>query len=50
MEIKDIKAYKSKENSISNSQILFEDYNYKNAFIILKEILESNVLSLTEKI
>lgn len=49
MEIKDIKAYKSKENSISNSQILFEDYNYKNAFIILKEILESNVLSLTEK-
>ena len=40
--ISDIKAYKPKANSISNSQILFEDYNYKDAYIVLKEmVLES---------
>lgn len=48
-EIKDIKAYKPSSNSISNSQILFEDYNYKDAFLVMKEMVESNVLSLTEK-
>lgn len=49
VEIKDIKAYQPKTNSISNSQILFEDYNYKDAFLILKEMVDSNVLTLTEK-
>lgn len=49
VEIKDIKAYHPKANSISNSQILFEDYNYKDAFLILKEMVDSNVLTLTEK-
>lgn len=48
-EISDIKAYKPSSNSISNSQILFEDYNYKNAYLIMKEMVESNVLQLTEK-
>lgn len=48
-EIKDIKAYKPSSNSIFNSQILFEDYNYKDAFLVMKEMVESNVLSLTEK-
>lgn len=48
-EIKDIKAYKPSSNSISNSQILFEDYNYQDAFLVMKEMVESNVLSLTEK-
>lgn len=48
-EIKDIKAYKPSSNSLSNSQILFEDYNYKDAFLVMKEMVESNVLSLTEK-
>ena len=47
--IKDIKAYKPKTNSISNSQILFEDYNYKDAYLIMKEMVEVNVLTLTEK-
>lgn len=47
--ISDIKAYKPKTNSVSNSQILFEDYNYKDAFLIMKEMVESNVLTLTEK-
>lgn len=49
VEIKDIKAYHPKANSVSNSQILFEDYNYKDAFLILKEMVDSNVLTLTEK-
>lgn len=35
VEISDIKAYKPKANSISNSQILFEDYNYKDAYLIM---------------
>ena len=48
-EISDIKAYKPSANSISNSQILFEDYNYKNAYLIMKEMVETNVLQLTEK-
>lgn len=47
--ISDIKAYKPSSNSISNSQILFEDYNYKDAYLIMKEMVESNVLQLAEK-
>ena len=49
VEIADIKAYQPSCNSISNSQILFEDYNYQDAFLVMKEMVESNVLSLTEK-
>ena len=49
VEICDIKAYKPKANSISNSQILFEDYNYKDAYLVMKEMVEMNVLSLTER-
>ena len=48
-EIIDIKAYKPSSNSISNSQIMFEDYNYKDAYLIMKEMVETNVLQLTEK-
>lgn len=48
-EISDIKAYRPSSNSISNSQILFEDYNYIDAYLIMKEMVESNVLQLTEK-
>ena len=44
VEIADIKAYKPKANSISNSQILFEDYQYKDAYLIMKEMVETNVL------
>ena len=49
VEISDIKAYKPKANSISNSQILFEDYNYKDAYLVMKEMVEMNALSLTER-
>lgn len=38
--IKDIKNYKVKSNSISNSQILFKDYNYADARIILIEMID----------
>lgn len=49
VDIKDIKAYKPTSNSISNSQILFEDYNANDAYLILKEMVDSNVLDLTGK-
>ena len=38
--IKDIKEYKPKTNSISNSQVLFKDYKYEKAELILKEMVE----------
>lgn len=47
--MKDIHSYKSKSNSLSNSQILFEDYNYNDAFIVLKEMVDINSLELVEK-
>lgn len=49
VDIKGIKAYKPSSNSISNSQILFEDYNANDAYLILKEMVDSNVLDLTGK-
>lgn len=46
--IKDIKEYKTKSNSISNSQILFEDYSFDKARIVLKEMVELGSLRLIE--
>lgn len=46
--IKDIKNYKPKTNSISNSQILFEDYSYEKARLVLKEMVELGSLKLIE--
>ena len=48
-EIRDIKAYQPSSTSMSNSQILFEDYTYTDAYLVLKEMVENNVLTLTEK-
>ena len=48
-EIADIKAYKPASKSISNSQILFEDYCYEDAYIVMKEMVDANVLTLTER-
>lgn len=39
--MEDIKAYKGKSRSISNSQILFEDYNFNNARIVFEEMVQS---------
>ena len=48
--IKDIKNYKPKSSSISNSQILFKDYNYKDAKVILVEMIDNLVLRLVKKV
>ena len=47
--IKDIHNYKSKSNSLSNSQVLFSDYNYEDALLVLKEMVDLNVTELVEK-
>ena len=47
--MKDIKAYKPKQKSISGSQVLFEDYPWDKARIILKEMVELKSLELVEK-
>lgn len=46
--IKEIKQYKSKSSSFSNNQILFEDYGYNDALLVMKEMVELNVLRLVE--
>lgn len=47
--IADIKRYTPKSNSMSNGQILFEDYNYNDARLIVKEMVELNILRLVEE-
>lgn len=47
--IKDIKSYKPKSKSISFSQILFEDYSYEKAKLILKEMIDTGSLELVNK-
>lgn len=44
--IADIKAYKTKTKSISNSQILHRDYSYDEARIVVKEMVEVGSLRL----
>ena len=47
--IKDIKGYKRKSQSISTSQILFMDYEFDKARLILTEMVELLSLQLVEK-
>ena len=47
--IADIKNYHPKSTSHHNSQILFEDYDYEDAYLILKEKVENNVLYLSKE-
>ena len=47
--IKDIKSYKRKSQSISQSQILFTDYEFDKARLIVKEMVEILSLQLIEK-
>ena len=47
--IRDVKNYRVKSKSISNSQILFRDYNYKEARVVLIEMIDSLVLELVSK-
>lgn len=44
----DIRSYVSENRSLSNSQILFENYNYENALTVLKEMVDGLVLELVE--
>lgn len=47
--IKDIHNYKSKSNSLSNSQVMFSDYTYDDALLVLKEMVDLNVTELVDK-
>ena len=47
--IKDIKNYKPKSNSLSNNQILFKDYDFEGAKIVLIEMIDNLVLNLVSK-
>ncbi|MBP5466908.1 MAG: DNA repair protein [Clostridia bacterium] len=47
--IADIHAYKSKSSSLSNGQVLFSDYDFNDALIVVKEMVEQLVLELVEK-
>lgn len=47
--IEDIKRYQPKHSSLSNAQILFKDYTYNEALLVLKEMVELNVLGLVEQ-
>ena len=47
--ISEIKKYKSKNNSISYGQVLFEDYKYNEALLVMKEMVELACLDLVDK-
>ncbi|MBE7038945.1 MAG: DNA repair protein [Ruminococcaceae bacterium] len=47
--ISDIHNYVPQSASVSNGQILFEDYSYDDALIVLKEMIESLVLEIVER-
>lgn len=47
--IEEIHNYKSKSNSLSTQQILFEDYKYEDALLVLKEMADIISLELVEK-
>lgn len=47
--IQDIKNYKSKSNSLTYGQVLFEDYTYEEALLVLKEMVELACLDLVDK-
>lgn len=47
--IRDIHAYKSKHHSLTNSQILFCNYNFDDAFTIVKEMVDGLLMELIDK-
>ncbi len=47
--IKEIKAYKPKSSAISNSQILDKDYDYKQAKVVLTEMINNLSLRLSKE-
>jgi DNA polymerase V len=49
VKISDIKAYKSKTNSLSSGQVLMRDYNFEEGRLIVREMLDLLCLDLVEK-
>lgn len=47
--IKDIKNYKPLNTSISNGQVLFRNYNYKEARVVLIEMIDNITLELVKR-
>lgn len=47
--MEDIKNYKSKSKSVSSSQVLFEDYTYDKAKIVVEEMVRSGCLELMRR-
>lgn len=47
--IADIKKYKPQSRCISNSQVLFEDYSFEKARLVLKEMVELGSLRLIDE-
>ena len=47
--IADIKSYKPENQSISNGQVLFEDYTYEDAKILIHEMAETLIQELLDK-
>lgn len=47
--IKDIQSYLPKNESLSHGQILFEDYNFDDALLIVKEMVDILALELVQK-
>jgi len=47
--IADIKSYKNKSKSITNSQILFRDYSFEETRLVLKEMIELGSLRLIDE-
>jgi len=47
--IADIKSYKNKSKSITNSQILFRDYSFNETRLVLKEMVELGSLRLIDE-
>ncbi len=47
--ITEIKSYETKTTSLSNSQILFEDYSFQDARLVLKEMVDILTLELVDK-
>ena len=47
--MKEIKSYKPKSKSLSSSQILFSDYNYDKARLVLIEMIDDLILEMSSK-
>jgi len=47
--IEEIKAYKSRANSLSSGQVLFHDYNFDEGLLIVKEMVDLLCLDLVDK-